>query len=114
MLLRLIVRYIEVYCSCPLTPDSVCRVCGIGIQKIRGATNRWKGCSSFIVVRAGGLEPPHREILDPKSNAATNYATRAFFVPVSHDEIVRLVDGHKISYLFWIFRHKLSRTFDRR
>lgn len=28
-------------------------------------------------VRMGGLEPPLREELDPKSNAATNYATSA-------------------------------------
>ena len=31
---------------------------------------------SFFV-RAKGLEPPRREALDPKSSAATNYATRA-------------------------------------
>ena len=29
------------------------------------------------MVRIGGLEPPLREELDPKSNAATNYATSA-------------------------------------
>ncbi len=29
-------------------------------------------------VRTGGLEPPRPKTLDPKSNAATNYATRAF------------------------------------
>ena len=28
-------------------------------------------------MRAGGLEPPHLSIPDPKSGAATNYATRA-------------------------------------
>lgn len=28
-------------------------------------------------VRSGGLEPPRRETLDPKSSAATNYATSA-------------------------------------
>ena len=32
----------------------------------------------FCAVRARGLEPLHPEILDPKSNAATNYATRAY------------------------------------
>ena len=32
---------------------------------------------SFFV-RAKGLEPPRREALDPKSSAATNYATPAF------------------------------------
>ena len=31
---------------------------------------------SFFV-RAKGLEPPRREALDPKSSAATNYATPA-------------------------------------
>ena len=30
------------------------------------------------LVRMGGLEPPLREELDPKSSAATNYATSAF------------------------------------
>lgn len=30
------------------------------------------------IVRTGGLEPPRPKTLDPKSNAATNYATRAF------------------------------------
>ena len=29
-------------------------------------------------VRPGGLEPPRRKTLDPKSSAATNYATGAF------------------------------------
>lgn len=32
-------------------------------------------------VRMGGLEPPLREELDPKSNAATNYATSASALP---------------------------------
>ncbi len=30
-----------------------------------------------IRVRMKGLEPPRREALDPKSSAATNYATSA-------------------------------------
>lgn len=30
-------------------------------------------------VRMKGLEPPRREAPDPKSGAATNYATSAFF-----------------------------------
>lgn len=29
------------------------------------------------LVRIGGLEPPRPQTLDPKSNAATNYATCA-------------------------------------
>ncbi len=32
------------------------------------------------LVRMKGLEPPRPETLDPKSNAATNYATCAGFV----------------------------------
>ena len=32
---------------------------------------------SIIVVRLTGLEPAHREILDPKSSASTNSATSA-------------------------------------
>ena len=32
----------------------------------------------FFLVRMGGLEPPLREELDPKSSAATNYATSAY------------------------------------
>ena len=31
----------------------------------------------FLSVRAKGLEPPRLTALDPKSSAATNYATRA-------------------------------------
>lgn len=33
--------------------------------------------ASFALVRIGGLEPPLREELDPKSSAATNYAISA-------------------------------------
>lgn len=35
-------------------------------------------------VRTGGLEPPRPKTLDPKSNAATNYATGAN-VPQRYD-----------------------------
>ena len=35
--------------------------------------------SSFFV-RAKGLEPPRLTALDPKSSAATNYATRALLL----------------------------------
>ena len=35
------------------------------------------------VVRTKGLEPPRRETPDPKSGAATNYATRATLLSVS-------------------------------
>ena len=37
-----------------------------------------RGYPLIGAVRAGGLEPPRRKSLDPKSSAATNYATRAF------------------------------------
>lgn len=39
---------------------------------------RFGGRSELYRVRMKGLEPPRPETLDPKSNAATNYATRAF------------------------------------
>ena len=32
---------------------------------------------SIVIVRLTGLEPAHREILDPKSSASTNSATGA-------------------------------------
>ena len=32
----------------------------------------------YLLVRPGGLEPPRLSTLDPKSSAATNYATSAF------------------------------------
>ena len=35
----------------------------------------------FCLVRIGGLEPPLREELDPKSSAATNYAISALCFP---------------------------------
>jgi hypothetical protein len=31
----------------------------------------------YLIVRKKGLEPPRREAPDPKSGAATNYATSA-------------------------------------
>ena len=34
-------------------------------------------CFFVLVVRMKGLEPPRREAPDPKSGAATNYATSA-------------------------------------
>ena len=33
--------------------------------------------TAYLVVRKKGLEPPRREAPDPKSGAATNYATSA-------------------------------------
>ena len=49
-----------------------------------GATSSKKSpCNSYKlqghIVRMKGLEPPRPETLDPKSNAATNYATCAVF-----------------------------------
>ena len=32
---------------------------------------------SFLFVRAKGLEPSHREALDPKSSVSTNFTTPA-------------------------------------
>lgn len=37
----------------------------------------------LVFVRLKGLEPPRRETPDPKSGAATNYATRATLLLVS-------------------------------
>lgn len=37
----------------------------------------------LIIVRRGGLEPPRPKSPDPKSGAATNYATRATLLSVS-------------------------------
>ena len=34
---------------------------------------------SFFFVRAKGLEPSHREALDPKSSVSTNFTTPAKF-----------------------------------
>ena len=34
----------------------------------------------FLLVRAKGLEPPRLTAPDPKSGAATNYATRALLL----------------------------------
>lgn len=42
------------------------------------------GAVAACYVRPGGLEPPRPKTLDPKSNAATNYATGAN-VPQRYD-----------------------------
>ena len=46
------------------------------------------------IVRKKGLEPPRREAPDPKSGAATNYATSA----------VRILRGGKDNYLYGFHR----------
>jgi hypothetical protein len=38
----------------------------------------WQGRESTLLVRTKGLEPPRLTAPDPKSGAATNYATSAF------------------------------------
>lgn len=55
-------------------------VCAANQGFYRGIqTCKKRGRSALVgrFVRMGGLEPPLREELDPKSNAATNYATSA-------------------------------------
>ncbi len=44
----------------------------------------------FCVVRMKGLEPPRLTTLDPKSSAATNYATCASFVAAKVIRVGRL------------------------
>lgn len=57
------------------------RFAGVGLWSGMGGWGAKKKtrlvASSFFVVRIGGLEPPLREELDPKSSAATNYAISA-------------------------------------
>ena len=48
-------------------------------------------------VRLKGLEPPRLSAPDPKSGAATNYATTASFV--------FSITGAKIQPFFWLIKH---------
>ena len=43
--------------------------------------NRRSKCPACFLVRATGLEPAHRKVLDPKSNASANSATPALILP---------------------------------
>ena len=43
----------------------------------RPTTIKKQGKKALSFVRLTGLEPAHRETLDPKSNASTNFATGA-------------------------------------
>ena len=47
------------------------------IEEFQSIKKRGRSALVGRFVRMGGLEPPLREELDPKSNAATNYATSA-------------------------------------
>ena len=51
-----------------------------------------------VCVRMKGLEPPRLSALDPKSNAATNYATSA---SERHLGVAKVI-------LFFQFKHKKS------
>lgn len=46
-------------------------------------------------VRMKGLEPPRPETLDPKSNAATNYATCAVIVSLRDAKVAICVEFYK-------------------
>ena len=48
----------------------------------------------LLIVRLKGLEPPRRETPDPKSGAATNYATAAIAT------VILLFSGAKIWIIF--------------
>ena len=45
-----------------------------------------------LLVRVKGLEPPHLSTLEPKSSAATNYATPALFMVPPHRIELRIDD----------------------
>ncbi len=51
-----------------------------------------------VYVRMKGLEPPRREAPDPKSGAATNYATSAFFLGTTKIRKNRHVQQSKPSF----------------
>ncbi len=46
-------------------------------RKLKKERQAWNCLPLRVAVRIGGLEPPLREELDPKSSAATNYAISA-------------------------------------
>ena len=53
------------------------------------------------MVRKKGLEPPRREAPDPKSGAATNYATSA--KDLKEAKIVKFADKQIVFMRFWPF-----------
>ena len=58
-----------------------------------------------FAVRTKGLEPPRRETLDPKSSAATNYATCAFAVTKldkKNDECKSSIIFFQLSLIFLV------------
>ena len=63
--------------------------------------NLVRGCLFLLMlVRLTGLEPAHREILDPKSSASTNSATGALYVPLrSVDTWTRTKDPHHVKVI---------------
>lgn len=58
-------------------------ILGISVPNITASRGSC-GAVAACYVRPGGLEPPRPKTLDPKSNAATNYATGAN-VPQRYD-----------------------------
>ena len=62
------------------------------------------------LVRMGGLEPPLREELDPKSSAATNYATSAGLLIIWISKVYALFCPSKANAKIAIFA-KLAKLF---
>ena len=65
----------------------------------------------FCSVRAKGLEPPRLTAPDPKSGAATNYATRALLM-VSECKVRQKKQITKLLQLFFHFFQCFSGSFD--
>ena len=54
----------------------------------------------FFIVRAKGLEPPRLTAPDPKSGAATNYATRAMLLGLASAKIGKKMELPNFYCLF--------------